>query len=139
MPSFPFLIKGLRSLMGSKGRPGSGAFPAAWLGMALLMGALAACGQPEPLRNELFFIRPDQHQIENPSATAASATGSACAFDKKGAISSAQRTAEYNLRSLTGQSIYALEFHLQDIYERNGQVCVDVLAQATPTRRSRIP
>jgi len=104
--------------------------PLALLGLALPLWV--ACS--EPPRGNLKYIEPEQYSIDNPSRDRALATGIGCGFNPKDAEAKAQETAAFNLRRLTGEAHYRIEFtRLRDVPDPR-QACVELQARAIPYR-----
>lgn len=102
-------------------------------GWMLLAAACSGNGNSEGNgQGELREIRDERHRIENPSKTRALATGIGCGAVRDDAMSSARRVALFNLRSLTGEARYTVEFELLREVERPGQICFEVSARAMP-------
>lgn len=98
--------------------------------LALAMLWLPGCGgQPRPA-GELLGIEDDQHRIANPARIGASATGKGCGVTRQEALTSAQRVAHFNLRSLTGQARYNVRFDLVAETRTTQGVCIEVSALA---------
>lgn len=76
-------------------------------------------------------LLPGNYQVQNPSRTAASATGTACGFVKKQALIDAEQTASYNLRSVTGPAKYKIRYRLVRVFKDDGRVCAEVEATAS--------
>ena len=104
--------------------------------VAVLLFLMGCRASPPPIE-QLEFIKPDQHRIEQPSQTNGRATGTACADNKKDAYRSARETAKFNLRTLTGSANYLVDFEILSLEHRQGMICLEVLAKAIATRRSR--
>jgi hypothetical protein len=109
----------------------AGAWAGLWLGA--LAALLAACSAP-PRGNLQYIEDPDTYRIGNPSPDRALATGIGCAFTVGEAETRAREIATFNLRRLTGEARYRVEFsRLRETPEGN-QVCVEYQAQAIPPR-----
>jgi hypothetical protein len=112
-------------------RRSGGAGAGLWLGA--LAAVLAACSAPPP-RGNLQYVEQDTFRIENPSPDRALATGIGCAFTVGEAETRAREIATFNLRRLTGNAHYRVEYsRLRETPEDN-QVCVEYQAQAIPPR-----
>jgi hypothetical protein len=95
--------------------------------------ALWACSKPPP-RGNLRYIQQNTFSIENPSADRAIATGIGCGFTMNDAEQSARETARFNLRRLTGDARYRVQFvRLKETVEAS-KVCIELQAQAIPPR-----
>ncbi len=95
------------------------------------MLALGTGCTPAP-QGDLLHIQEEQHQIGNPSRDQATATGIGCGGSDKAALADARRVAEYNLRSLTGEAHYYVQFRTLRQIADPTQQCVEVQAQAVP-------
>jgi hypothetical protein len=105
---------------------------ALWLG-ALAWAVLAACSA-EPPRGNLQNIEPETYRVENPSADRALATGVGCASTENEAEQRAREVSTFNLRRVTGNARYRIEFsRVRETSEPN-RVCVELQAQAIPPR-----
>jgi hypothetical protein len=94
--------------------------------------ALAACS--EPARGNLKYIEQDQFAIDHPSRDRALATGIGCGFTLQEAERRAQETASFNLRRLTGDARYRVEFtRLREVPDPH-RACVELEARAIPPR-----
>jgi hypothetical protein len=82
---------------------------------------------------DLKFIQDDQYRIENPSRERAKATGIGCGETEKEAQGKAQRTAEFNLRSLTGSERYRVRFRALGRVPDADRMCWEEEAEAFPT------
>ena len=94
---------------------------------ALLL--VAGCSEPRPT-GELLGIQDDQHTIANPGKIGASATGRGCAVTYNEALTSAQRVAQFNLRTLTGEARYNVRFEVVSATETPQGYCVVLSARA---------
>jgi hypothetical protein len=88
-------------------------------------------GQPRPA-DELRNIQEDRHRIADPSRLHALATGIGCGGTRQDALTSAQRVAQFNLRSLTGEARYLVEFAVLRELPEPQRYCVEVSARAVP-------
>lgn len=129
------------SAMHSKRLPSAGAVPmrpaarSALLAiLALGLAVLAAGCSSEGPPGELRAILPGQHQIAHPGVIDASATGEGCGPTRTRALTSAQRVAHFNLRTLTGQGRYNVRFDLVGERETAQGVCIQVNAVAVAPR-----
>ncbi|MBI3993363.1 MAG: hypothetical protein HY342_08815 [Candidatus Lambdaproteobacteria bacterium] len=99
------------------------------LGLLALL-ALSAGGCEAP-GNPLLDTRPERYRVTDPGGPHASATGEGCGFTDKEALEAARKVAHYNLRSMTGNADYKVEFRVlrQTVAERD-RTCVEVEALA---------
>jgi hypothetical protein len=103
--------------------------PLAWMAIA---AALMACSS-EP-RGNLKYIEQDQFAIGNPSKDRALATGIGCGFTMHEAEAAAEEVAQFNLRRLTGEARYRVEFtRLREIPDTQ-KACIELQARAVPPR-----
>lgn len=100
--------------------------------LALLLGVFSGCTQDDEVRGELRNILDEHHEIRNPSKNHASASGYGCGFNRKEAINTARRIADYNLRSLTGVAKYNTAYRVLKQHPDLNNYCVEVLATASP-------
>jgi len=104
----------------------------ALLVLLVLLPALGGCEETLRFFGEKLNILDEEHQIANPSKDRGVATGKGCGETRGEALKSAQRVAEFNLRSLTGVRRYNIEFETQEEYQRKNNFCLVVSAQAIP-------
>jgi hypothetical protein len=98
---------------------------------ALGAWALAACS--EPPRGSLKYLDQEQVRVENPSKDHALATGIGCGATLKEAEQKARETAQFNLRRVTGDARYRVEFtRVREVPEPQ-QACLEMEARAIPT------
>jgi hypothetical protein len=115
-----------------RGAGRAGRWLGALAGAVLAATVLAACSAPP--RGNLRYLEPESYRIENPSADRALVTGKACAFAVHEAEQRAQEIANFNLRRLTGDAPYRIEFSRLSETTEGNQVCVEMQAQAIPHR-----
>lgn len=116
--------------------------PRAALAVALLAGLLLPAGAflagctteaPPPTTEERFpYIQDPNFKLKNPSRARATATGIGCGGSEVEALVEARRTAHYNLRGVTGNETYRVEYLLLREVPREGLHCVEVEARAVP-------
>lgn len=104
-----------------------------WLALVgIALPWLLACS--EPPRGNLKYIQQDQFDIDNPSQDRALATGIGCGFTLKDAEARAQEVSSFNLRRMTGNARYHIEFtRLREVPDPK-QACVELQARAIPPR-----
>lgn len=117
--------------------PLAGMVPGAIMVAGLLLAAAISAGcaaePPARTREERFpYIQDGNFRVENPSRTRASATGIGCGGSEEEAIQDARSTAHYNLRGVTGNQTYRVEYLLLRKMPREGLHCVEVEARAVP-------
>ena len=103
-----------------------------WLG-AFAWVILAACSSAPPPGN-LQYIEPDTYRVENPSPDRALVTGIGCAPTAREAEERAREVSTFNLRRVTGNARYSIEFSRLRETSESSQVCVEMQAQAIPFR-----
>ncbi len=103
-----------------------------WLG-TLAWAVLAACSAAPPSGN-LQYIEPDTYRVENPSADRALVTGIGCAPTANEAEERAREVSTFNLRRVTGNARYQIEYSRLRETSQSDRVCVEVQAQAIPLR-----
>jgi hypothetical protein len=106
------------------------ALAAAVAAIALLLAGGCSEGPPGNLR----FIQPDAYIIDHPSPDRASATGKGCAFTVSEAEQRAREVSEFNLRRLTGQARYRVEYTRISETQGQSETCVELTAHAVPSR-----
>ena len=123
----------LRYSLPRHSRPAAGAASLVSLGLVapvlgLLALALGACAKPG---DPLLDTRPERYRVIDPGGVNAAATGEGCGFTDKDALEAARKVAHYNLRSMTGNADYKVEFRMlrQTVAERD-RICVEVEARA---------
>src|SRR5579863_8322772 len=99
-----------------------------WLGLLV-----AACSSPPP-RGNLQYLDPDTYSIGNPSRDRATATGIGCAFSAHDARQRAEEVSQFNLRRLTGDARYNVQFTLLKETDEPNRVCFEHKARAVPSR-----
>lgn len=105
---------------------------ALWLG-GIAWAILAACSAAPP-RGNLQYIEPDTYRVENPSADRALVTGIGCAPNVNEAEERAREVSTFNLRRVTGNALYRIEFYRLRETSEADRVCVEMQAQAIPFR-----
>jgi len=96
---------------------------------------LAGCAaqEPEEPADVRFpYIQDPNFKLKNPSRVHASATGIGCGGTEVEALVEARRTAHYNLRGVTGNQTYRVEYVLLREVPKEGLHCVEVEARAVP-------
>jgi uncharacterized lipoprotein YajG len=99
----------------------------AWIALLPLAMLLAGCSRSN---DEMARTRPSRYSVRNASTDAAIATGTGCDTTEQAALANARRVAHYNLRSVTGDASYNVEFRIVRQVPSADRVCVEVEAQA---------
>ncbi len=97
-----------------------------------LLGAAAVAGCSQPQRGTLQYLDQDQIRVEEPSKDHALATGIGCGFTVKEAEKRARDTSLFNLRRVTGDARYEVEFTRVREVPDPKQTCLELEARAIP-------
>ena len=88
----------------------------------------AGCGGPPPLPRPLQAIQDENHSIERPGERNAAATGVGCALTASDAVTNAEKTAHFNLRSMMGPGKYDVQFRVLREVPDSALICYEVRA-----------
>lgn len=114
------------------------------LGLSLFFAQCSGSGEPKRARDvkarikrdlggpELGNIGDKRHSVINPSRRNAEATGIGCGHSRADAIRSARRVARFNLREVTGNARYRVEFKVIDEKPGVEEFCIEMAAKARP-------
>ncbi len=114
------------------------------LGLSLLFAQCSGSNEPKRARTvrerikrdlggpELGNIGDKRHSVINPSRRNAEATGIGCGPSRADAIKSALRVALFNLRKVTGNARYRVEFKVVDEKPGVEEYCLEMAAKARP-------
>ena len=87
-------------------------------------------GDDDEQGGELRRVRDENFKLTNPSRDAASATGIGCGGTKAEALGEARRTAQFNLRGVTGNANYRIRYSVLRELPRPDTICLEVEARA---------
>ena len=114
------------------------------LGLSLFFAQCSGPNKPKRGRNvkerikrdlggqEMGNIGDNRHSVINPSKRNAEATGIGCGASRADAIKSARRVALFNLREVTGNARYRVDFKVIDEKPGGGEYCLEMSAKARP-------
>ena len=114
------------------------------LGLSLLFAQCSGSNEPKRARTakerikrdlggpELGNIGDKRHSVINPSRQNAEATGIGCGPSRADALKSALRVALFNLREVTGNARYQVEYQVIDEKPGVEEYCLEMAAKARP-------
>lgn len=105
----------------------------AFLQLSWILLLISACSSSAP-RGNLQYLDPDTYRIGNPSRDRATATGIGCAFSANEARQRAEEVSQFNLRRLTGDARYSVQYTLLHETDEPNRVCFELEARAVPPR-----
>ena len=103
-----------------------------WGSLLSALGACVMAGCSEPPRGNLKYLDQDQIRVENPSKDHALATGIGCGATMKEAEQRARDMSQFNLRRVTGDARYRVEFTRVREVPDPQQLCQELEARANP-------